>query len=553
MKRLFNLLFIFVICIIPLNINAMTKTETIYSTLDYDGSIKKTTINTRLSSIDKGDIVDYSNLSDIKNLNGDEKFSKDSSKITWKSTGRDIYYQGSINDNLPIKVSASYYLNGEKVNPNKIKGKSGSVKIVFDFDNTDYNYDFGMYVPYVVDVTGSFNSKNNSNFTITNGKCVSVGDKNICSAISAPGLYESTKISEFNSLDTIEVSYDTTNYEKVDFYFVITPKLLSKVDLNKLSLVDSKLSSVNALSDGTNQLVSGSNDLYNGVVEFDNGLSLLNDGIKSALDGSYEITNGLSEVNKGTKSLSSLTTLVDKLYETYNNNLQLLQGIESGVTEQQLIDGINSATTEKNNLENLLSQVNANILQLEQLGDLDDAQASQLDALRSQKEQLEMYILQYENGIAEAQANIAKLPGARYKLLGANEVIGQVLCGVLGVDDMDYVNDQTIAIFKENINKLVYGVNSLYEGSSKLNSGLQELYNGSSRLVEGSKKLEDGTKSLSDGLDRLNREGISKIALLANQVGVYSTKIKNLSYLSNNYSGYASNNSNNTLFIYKLS
>lgn len=553
MKRLFCLLFTLIICIIPLNINAMTKTETIYSILDYDGSVKKTTINTRLSNIDKGDIVDYSNLSDIKNLNGNEKFSKDSSKITWKSTGKDIYYQGSINDNLPIKVSVSYYLNGEKVNPNKIKGKSGSIKIVFDFDNTDYNYDFGMYVPYVVDVTGSFNGKNNSNFTVTNGKCVYVGDNNVCSAISAPGLYESTKISELNSLDAIEISYNTTSYEKTEFYFVITPKLLSKVDLNKLDEVNSKLSSVDALSDGANQLVSGSNDLHNGVVEFDNGLSILNDGIKSALDGSNEITNGLSQINQSISSFNSLSSLIDRLYETYNSNLQLLQGIESGVTEQQLIDGINKATDEKAELENNLLQVNANILQLEQLGGLDEEQTTQLNTLRNQKEQLEAGILQYENGIAEAQANIAKLPGARYKLLGANEVIGQVLCGVLGVDDMDYVNDQTIAIFKENINKLVYGVNSLYEGSSKLNSGLQELYNGSSRLVEGSKKLEDGTKSLSEGLDRLNREGISKIALLANQVGGYSTKIKNLSYLSNNYSGYASNNSNNTLFIYKLS
>lgn len=551
MKRLY-ILFILCFCLIPLNISAMSKTETVYSTLDYDGTIKKTTINTKLSNIEKGDVVDYSRLDDIKNLNGNEKFSRESSKITWKSTGKDIYYQGIVNDNLPIKVSVSYYLNGEKVNPNKIKGKSGSIKIVFDFDNTDYNYDFGMYVPYVVDITGSFNGKNNSNFTVTNGKCVYVGDNNVCSAISAPGLYENTRISELRDLDRVEITYDTTKYEKNEFYFVITPKLLSKVDLNKLDEVDSKLSNVNALSDGTNQLVSGSSELHNGMVQFDDGLTALNEGLKSALEGSGELTNGLSEVNRGTTSLSSLTVLVDRLYETYKSNLQLLEGIESGATEQQLITGINDAIAAKTQLENNLLQVNAGILQLEQLGELDEAQTTQLNTLRYQKEQLEAGILQYENGIAEAQTNLAMLPGAKYKILGANEVISQVLCGILGVEDMSYVNDDVVAMFKENIYKLVGGVNSLYEGSGKLNSGLQELYNGSSKLVEGSKKLENGTSTLNEGLNKLNREGISKIVDLSNQVSNYSSKIKELSKLSKDYSGYASNNSNNTIFIYKL-
>ena len=61
MKK-FYILFIFCFCLIPLNIRAMSKTETVYSTLDYDGTVKKTTINTKLSNIEKGDIVDYSSM-----------------------------------------------------------------------------------------------------------------------------------------------------------------------------------------------------------------------------------------------------------------------------------------------------------------------------------------------------------------------------------------------------------------------------------------------------------------------------------------------------------
>lgn len=554
MKRVY-ILFL-VLCFIPLNINAMTKTETVYSTLDYDGSVKKTIINTKLSSIDKGDIVDYSNLDNIKNLNGNEKFSRESSKITWKSTGKDIYYQGILNDNLPINVGVKYYLNDNEVNPNKIIGKSGTIKVEFILDNKDYNYDYQMYVPYVVDITGSFDNKNNSNYNVTNGKTVSLGEKTICTAIAAPGLYESTKIDEFNELDKVVLTYDTNKFEKEEFYFVITPKLLSNVDLDLLDNVNSKVGSISTLKNGVKQLVDGSSELYKGSIDFNEGLNKLNDGIKSALDGSYEITNGLSQVREGTNSFSSLTTLVDKLYETYNNNLTLLQGIESGLTEQQLRDGIESATTEKTKLENTLIQVNAGISQLEQgesLGVLTEDQINQLNTLRYQKGQLEEGIQKYEQGIADAQNNLAILPAAKYKILGANEVISQVLCGILGVDDMSYVTDETISMFKENIYKLVDGVNSLYEGSNKLNNGLQDLYKGSNQLVDGSKKIENGTKSLNEGLNKLNDEGISKLNELANKVSSYSSKLKVLTKLSKNYSGFASNNSDNTIFIYKLS
>lgn len=554
MKRAY-ILFL-VLCFIPLNINAMTKTETVYSTLDYDGSVKKTIINTKLSSIDKGDIVDYSNLDNIKNLNGNEKFSRESSKITWKSTGKDIYYQGILNDNLPINVGVKYYLNNNEVNPNKIVGKSGTIKIEFILDNKDYNYDYQMYVPYVVDITGNFDNKNNSNYNVTNGKIVSLGEKTICTAIAAPGLYESTKIDQFNGLDKVVLTYDTNKFEKEEFYFVITPKLLSNVDLDLLDNVNSKVGSISTLNNGVKQLVDGSSELYKGSIDFNEGLNKLNDGIKSALDGSYEITNGLSQVREGTNSFSSLTTLVDKLYETYNNNLTLLQGIESGLTEQQLRDGIESATTEKTKLENTLIQVNAGISQLEQgesLGMLTEDQINQLNTLRYQKGQLEEGIQKYEQGIADAQNNLAILPAAKYKILGANEVISQVLCGILGVNDMSYVTDETVSLFKENIYKLVGGVNSLYEGSNRLNNGLQELYKGSNQLVDGSKKIENGTKSLNEGLNKLNDEGISKLNELANKVNSYSNKVKGLTKLSKNYSGFASNNSDNTIFIYKLS
>ena len=52
----------------PVNSNALTKTEMVHASLDYTGNVKNTIVNTKLTKIDSGDIVDYTYLTDIKNL-----------------------------------------------------------------------------------------------------------------------------------------------------------------------------------------------------------------------------------------------------------------------------------------------------------------------------------------------------------------------------------------------------------------------------------------------------------------------------------------------------
>ena len=111
-----------VLSMFPINCLALTKTETIYSNLKDNGEVKSTDISVGLTNLDKGEVIDYTKLDNIKNVNGEEKFSRESEKLTWKSTGKDIYYKGVLNDNLPITVSCRYYLNGEEKSLSEMKG-----------------------------------------------------------------------------------------------------------------------------------------------------------------------------------------------------------------------------------------------------------------------------------------------------------------------------------------------------------------------------------------------------------------------------------------------
>ena len=547
MKKIYYIL-VLLIVLVPININALTKTEIIYTNLDYKGNVKDTTITNQLSNLDKGNIIDYTHLNKIKNINGKEKFTKEGTKLEWKSTGKDIYYKGIINNSLPITIKTTYYLNEEIVNPNKIKNKSGHIKIIIDYINNEYNNELNMYVPYVIDTTTTIDN-NNTNIKVTNGKTISNGKKHIITAISSPGLYKSTNIEEFKSLDRVTIEYDTNNYTFNEIYFIITPKLLDKVDINKLNKVDELNSSLNTLQSSMNQIVDGSNKLTEGTNTLNNGVVELNKGIKEALDGSKKITNGLSEVNNGITKLSSLTELTTKLYDTYISNEELLNNIQTGVTKEQLEQAISEATSKKTQYENKLNEVNTRIAQLEQLTELTDEQKQLLETLKVTKTQLEQAIEQITNGITEAQNNLINLPQIAAKITGADEVIKEILAGLLGTTNF---NEDTIKIFNDQINSLVIGVNSLSTGSSSLTNGLEEIYNGSNKLVEGTSNLNNGTEELNKGLARLNKEGINKLTNYGNTMLSYKNKLKSLISLSKNYTGYASDNVNNTTFIYKL-
>lgn len=56
--------------LLPLNTRALEKSEMVYTNLDYDGSVKTSTVTNHLSFVGSDDFVDESELKDILNLNG---------------------------------------------------------------------------------------------------------------------------------------------------------------------------------------------------------------------------------------------------------------------------------------------------------------------------------------------------------------------------------------------------------------------------------------------------------------------------------------------------
>lgn len=544
----------------PASVFAMTKNETIYSTLNYNGVIEKTTINTRLSDLEKGSVVDYTKLDDIKNINGREKFSIDSGTLTWKSTGKDIFYQGKVTEELPIKVTAKYYLNGEEVNPKKIKGKSGNVKIVYSFTNESYDKSSGMYTPFVVTTTSIINSDNNTDIDISNGKVVNTGTKNIVTGISAPGLYDSVGLNDLKDMDKVTITYNTTKFSMNEVYFVITPKLLSEVDVNTLSKVDSLNSSLNTLQNGMNELQNGSSTLNDGAKKIENGTKSLNDGLKSATNGMQEVNSGASELNS---KVTSINSLVNALVDIMTNG---------NSTDSEVIERVNYE-------KQVINSYDATILpKIEQLQTLYLGNVQAINTLKNTNESISQVYNQYSLGnfkldstdtrslpiLSEYFTNLLTSQGM------SNEEIKSTITNLTTVKKTYEGNLQLITLLEGNnqalltskdligtvsskLSELNEGTNKLSNGTKQINDGLTKLYSGSNELLSGTTNLSNGTNTLNEGIIKINNEGISKLTEYGNKAVIYKNKVKTLTNLSKNYKGFASDNSDSTLFIYKIS
>lgn len=544
----------------PASVFAMTKNETIYSTLNYNGVIKKTTINTRLSDLEKGSIVDYTKLDDIKNINGREKFSLDSGTLTWKSTGKDIFYQGKVTEELPIKVTAKYYLNGEEVNPKKIKGKSGDVKIVYSFTNESYDKSSGMYTPFVVTTTSIINSDNNTDIDISNGKVVNTGTKNIVTGISAPGLYNTVGLSELKDMDKVTITYNTTKFSMNEVYFIITPKLLSEVDVNMLSKVDSLNSSLNTLQNGMNELQNGSSTLNDGAKKIEQGTKSLNDGLKSATNGMQEVNSGASELNS---KVTSINSLVNALVDIMTNG---------NSTDSEVIERVNYE-------KQIINSYDATILpKIEQLQTLYLGNVQAINTLKNTNESISQVYNGYSLGnfkldstdtrtlpiLSEYFTNLLTSQGM------SSEEIKSTITNLTTVKKTYEGNLQLITLLEGNnqalltskdligtvsskLSELNDGTNKLSNGTKQINDGLTKLYSGSNELLSGTANLSNGTNTLNEGIIKINNEGISKLTEYGNKAVTYKNKVKTLTDLSKNYKGFASDNSDSTLFIYKIS
>lgn len=312
------------------------KDETVYVKVDDAGNQKDVTVSDQLKNISSlGTIDDVSDLKDIKNVKGDETFSENNGKLVWQGDKKDICYQGTTTKKIPVGMKVTYELDGKKVSADDLEGKSGHLKIHYEYQNT--SADSGKYTPFLMATGLLMDGEKFSNVTVDNGKVISDGDRDIVIGMGLPQLKEqltsvSSKVDDLDIPDSFTVEADVTDYEKVEAVTVATNEVFNEVGTDKFDSLDELKDSMTELQDASNKLVSGSGELK--------------DGLDTLLSSSGTLVSGIDQLASGGNTLAGGTgSLVSGMQSAKTGSSQLAGGVKAlsdGVSgmQAQVSDGV---------------------------------------------------------------------------------------------------------------------------------------------------------------------------------------------------------------------
>ena len=273
------------------------KDETVYVLAGADGSVQKIIVSDWIQNALGSDAInDVTQLTGIENVKGNESYTMGgNSSCVWNAKGTDIYYQGDLDQELPVAVTVSYMLDGQPIAPAELAGKSGKVTIRFDYTNHQYELleidgkEEKIYVPFAMLTGLMLDNDVFTNVSVTNGKIMNDGDRTIVAGLAFPGLQESLGLDRdtLELPDYIEITANVERYELETTVTLAVNELFNDAastmedndDLDGLGELDDKL---DELTDAMDQLIDGSSRLY--------------DGLCTLLDSSKELVAGIDQL-----------------------------------------------------------------------------------------------------------------------------------------------------------------------------------------------------------------------------------------------------------------
>ena len=571
-----------------------SKDETVYVLANADGSVKKIIVSDWIKNNGGKTVSDKTELSDIKNVKGDESYVMDTDNMReWNADGKDIYYQGTISKALPVDLKVSYELDGKPVSAESLAGKSGKVTIRFDYTNNQYKNvsidgkNTKIYVPFVMLTGLLLDNDIFTNVEISNGKIINDGDRIIAVGFALPGMQENLNLSrdKVDIPDFVEITADVNNFALSNTLTVAANSIISDLDVSKLDSADDLQASLTELSSAMSKLLDGSSELYGGLSELllksnelisgvdklANGASALSDGAAALSAGLSELVSNNDTLNAGAKQVfdTLLSAVSQKLKDngitvdtlTVENYKTVIGGLLENPTDSQKAELINIADAALN------AKLSAIGVPQNYYGAVKVLLATKLRSGETQESAMAEIAAMLQN-ISDPQNQKAIGKAAAYAESEDGKQIINAFCLNLANQTLEPTVKEAVAQldsyneFYKGVLAYTAGAKQAYDGSTELKNGAKELSDGanalksgSSQLVGGVQQLTDGSKRLADGLKEFNEKGISKLTSLAgDDLGSLVTRIKATVEVSRDYksfAGIADGTDGDVKFIYR--
>ena len=422
------------------------KEQTVYVNADENGNSQDVIVSNWLKNQgNEQELTDKTNLTDIQNVKGDETFEqKSDGTIVWNTDGGDIYYQGKTQEELPVSVKLTYYLDGKEISAKDLAGKSGKLKIRIDYENKSKEVkeiqgkQEEICTPFMMMTAMILPAETFSNVEITNGQIISDGNNDIAVGVGFPGLAESLKLQDVEELkdvdfpDYAELTADVKDFSLAMTATVATTGLLDDLDLANVNSTEDLKEQMETLADSSQALVKGSSELQSGIATLDSSADTFVSGLTKVDDGTAALKNGIDTMNsKKGELLDGVTKLTDGMKALQNGSAGLQDGVAAytdgasqlGAGIAQTAEGaaaLNQGIQELNDKKAVLTDGAAKLAK--GASDLDAGAGSLASGVQA-----------YTAGVEQLHAGISaldeKVAGGAGQLAGAEQAMGTIVSG----------------------------------------------------------------------------------------------------------------------------
>lgn len=350
-------------------VKGVTKEESVYVTLDANGQKQDVIVSDWLKNSGvNGVLPDTSNLTDIQNTKGDEKFTQNGDSISWETEDKDIYYQGKSDEELPVSMEITYYLDGQEITPEELAGKSGKLEMKIQYKNlSKQEVKVGgktktVYTPFVMATGMILPVEKFTNVTIDNGTVLSEGDNDVVMAYGMPGLKESLDLDNLDFgddlsidldkitdkiTDSVTITADVTEFELGQTYTVATAKIFDDIDFGDLDGGEELDDKLDELTDATEELVDGSDKIQNNLKKLDDKFDTYAKAMDKLKSSVKTIDNGSEKINAAAKKYTKSTDKLLKGVDTYTKGTKDFAKSSKKYSQstKKLVDGIGTLDT----------------------------------------------------------------------------------------------------------------------------------------------------------------------------------------------------------------
>lgn len=486
---------------------SICRTQTVYSVIDWSGSVRETSVVNwlRIDADGAIEVKDNPELKDITALHPTAKLVETDGSYKWKIDQEDrvdLFYMGKTDRELPVSITIETMLNGQIVDIADVLGEKGELSMSFEFTNQlaheeTISWTVGnevtekeetVYTPMTVILQADIVSDGYDKLDTSGAFEMTIGDSRKCMWTLLPRPTESVSFTitdDYLTLPSISIS--------------IIPKApvlpIPEIDTTMLEL----MGTMGDTSELTQMMEDSSSLDITGALENIENLEGMTNAMQSMID---EQTTGVEDMSlffEGlSESLTQIQTGAESLISLAEGHKMILQTIKDELANNS--SGITASADALTDARSATADVASNLFSIKFY--LEDI-SSQLDDLRDMTEDENMLTT-----ISDLESMVSKSLTKVEVIKGDADDAERLISTLFDGGTLDGVSIPAISETPEMINMLDQSLSVLLTGGEIQGQempgldttidGLQSISSGANILLEGGEFEGETVPSLSE-------------------------------------------------------